>query len=506
MLNFKHFDMKRLVFIIICFCAIMFSLQGQTPQPAKISITPTTYIKSRVDQKMSQWQQQNPSASNADKVAIQKQFEDESKALYKELFLQTANWGEMQIINYDNNKQAFLIKPTVCADFMIPVPSTEAQEFRAGFQTMGLTNPDFYIDGDVVKFSKLTFISSKGRRYTYDMAIDPVTSNSALAAVTWQFPLLLRVDTYKNDLDIKACVKSESQIANVSVLVNGQTTRGISAVINDGCDFAVNQNITLAKGMNEVKILVENKAGKSISDVCYVNYATRAPEVLVNNNKRLALVIGNSAYGFSPLANPINDATDLSAKLKKLGFDVILLTDRTKEQLERAIDDFGSKAKEYDVALFFYAGHAIQYDGKNYLIPVNMPMMSAGDERKIEFDCTPMDRVLANLEYSKCNLKLIILDACRDNFTRGLTGSGLSPMMAPRGTFIAYSTSPGAKALDGTGRNSPYTAELLKRIDTKQLKIEELFKQVRAGVLERTNGQQLPWDQSSIIGDFSFGN
>ena len=528
--------MKYILSFIICFGAVMFSLQGQTTQSARINITPTAFVKSRVDQKMGEWLRQNPYASDANKAANQKQFENEAIAEYKETFLQTANWHDMQIAGYDQNTQAFLIKSGACADFMVPVPNPEAREFEEEFQTskLRIANPDFQIEGDVVRFSKLTFITSKGKRYNITsnfVASNPVTNtpvtnnlatnnpttnnpttnnlvtnNPALATITWKFPLVLRVDTYKSDLNIQACVKSESQIKNASVLINGQATRGIQAVVNDGCDLSVNENIILAKGMNEVKIVIENDAGKSVSDVCYVNYATRAPDVYYRNNKRLALVIGNSAYENFPLANPANDAIDLSAKLKKLGFDVVLLTDRTKEQMINAIDKFGGDAKNYDVALFFYAGHAVQHDGKNYLIPVDMPPLSAGDERKIEFDCIPMDRVLANMEYSKCKLKLIILDACRDNFTRSLTGTGLLPMTAPKGTFIAYSTSPGAKALDGTGRNSPYTAELLKRIDTKGLKIEELFKQVREGVLERTNGQQLPWDQSSIIGDFSFSD
>ena len=504
--------MKPSAFFILMTLWTIMSLYGQT-QPEGINITPADYIKSYVDSKMGKWLQKDQYESAKDyeirtsektKITMRNQFEAEATAKYIELFTENANWHHLQIVHYDGNKQAFLIKSAVCADFMMPVPRASMQEFESEFSTFGIINSEFQLDGDVVKFSKLTFINSRGTKYTYDITINTF----ALASVTWQFPFLLRVDTYKSNLDIKACVKSASQITNMSVLVNGQAIRGVSAVVNDGCNLAVNQNITLAKGMNEVKIVVNNKAGQSVSDVCYVNYVAHAPQVYHSANKRLALVIGNSAYNYSPLKNPVNDATDLSAKLKKLGFDVALLTDRTKEQMERSIDKFGSDAKGYDVALFFYAGHAVQYNGKNYLIPVNMPMLNTDDKQKIEFDCTPMDRVLANMEYSKCKLKLIILDACRDNITltRSLTDSGLLPMAAPKGTFIAYSTSPGAKALDGTGKNSPYTAELLKRIGVKQLKIEELFKQVREGVLERTNGQQLPWDQSSIVGDFSFSD
>ena len=503
--------MKSFAFLIMTLWTIK-SLYGQT-HPERINITPVAYIKSYVNQKMGKWLQKDPyestkdyevRMSEKDKFTVRNQLEAEAAAKYIELFAKNANWNNLQIAHYDDNKQAFLIKSAVCADFLIPVPYTAAQKFETEFSTFRIINPEFHLDDGIIKFSKLTFVNSSGTKYTYDTTIN----TSALAAITWQFPLLPQMDTYKNSLSIKACVKSASQITNVSVLVNEQTARGISAVVNDSCDFFVNQNVTLAKGVNEVKIVVENRAGQSVSDVCYVNYVAYTPKVYRISNKRLALVIGNSAYNYSPLANPVNDATDISDKLEKLGFDVMLLTDRTKEQMEHAIDKFGSDAKGYDVALFFYAGHAVQHHGKNYLMPVNMPMLNTDDKRKIEFDCMPMDRVLANMEYSKCKLKLIILDACRDNIilTRSLTGCGLLPMTVPSGTFIAYSTSPGAKALDGTGRNSPYTAELLKRIDNKQLKIEELFKQVREGVLKRTDGQQLPWDQSSIIGDFSFSD
>jgi uncharacterized caspase-like protein len=177
--------------------------------------------------------------------------------------------------------------------------------------------------------------------------------------------------------------------------------------------------------------------------------------------------------------------------------------------MDRAIDKFGEDARDYDVAMFFYAGHAVQRNGKNYLIPVNFSKSNVGNEQMAN-DCTSMDRVLASMEYSKCKLKLVVLDACRnDPFerTRSIGAkNGLSAMSAPKGTFVAYSTSPGMVALDGVGRNSPYTTEFLKELNVKGLTIENMFKQVREGVLGITSGQQIPWDQSSIIGDFYFNN
>ena len=330
------------------------------------------------------------------------------------------------------------------------------------------------------------------------------TTTNTLAEVNWLLPLLPNSEINQKDLKIQACVKSESQITGVSMVINKQTTRGISAIASDGCDFTINQNITLTEGMNMIEIIVENKAGKSVSDVRYINYRNNTRNVVPAGNKRIALVTGNAAYDIFPLANPVNDATDIAAKLKKLGFEVVLLTNKTKKQLELALDNFDNK-KGYDVALFFYAGHAVQYNGKNYLIPVDADLK---EERDIEYECTPVDRVLAKMEDSGYRLKIITLDACRNNpfarSWRSMSNGGLSFMNAPAGTFIAYSTAPNEIAQDGKGRNSPYTTELLKKLDIKRLKIEDLFKKVREGVLEKTNGRQVPWDQSSIVGDFYF--
>lgn len=501
--------MKHFVFFILCLRVITSSLQGEIIQSVKINITPTSYIKSKTEQEKGKWLQRKPHesvkdyetrVSEANKIAIRKQFETEATAKYKKIFTQNADWNVMQIVSYDHNKQAFLIKSEICADFMMPVPFASAPAFEAEFAHFQLIDPDFHFEGDVVKFSKLTFKNSRGTTYTYDI------NKPALASITWKSPLSSQKDVSEKNLKIQACINSDSQITNVSVLINGQASRGISVVKNDGCNFAVNQDITLAKGMNEVIITVENKAGKSVSETRYVNYQPVKVTHHQVDKRRLALIIGNAAYTRSPLANPINDATDIAAKLKNLGFDVILLTDTTKEQMEHSIDHFGDKAKNYDVVMFFYAGHAIQYNGKNYMKPVNTSLSNGDDGWNVAYDYTPVDRVLESMKHAKCKFKLVVLDACRSNLFRSSADNGLSPMMAPKGTFIAYSTSPNEKALDGTGRNSPYTAELLKRIDTKRLKIEDLFKQVRAGVLERTNGQQLSWDQSSIVGEFFFNH
>lgn len=523
--------MKNFVFFV-CFWVIVLPLQGQT-QPVKINVTPTTYIRRRVEQKMEKWLQKGENesqkayemrVSERNKTDMCNQFETVAIAEYKNLFVKNANWQEMRIASYDNNKQAFLILAAEYDNFLMPIPRAEAREFEREFQTLRKTDPDFYFEGDIVKLSRLIFTNSKGKTYTYNAAtgdramtgIAPTYNRLAttpeLASITWLQPLSSREDTRNREFKVQACIQSRSQITGVSVMVNKQVAkqngRGVLATVNDGCDFTVNQTITLTHGMNELAIIVENQDGKSISELRYVDYEMTLPAHHDHANKRLALVMGNSAYSFSPLENPVHDATDIAAKLKTLGFDVMLLTDKTKEQMERAIDKFGEEAKDYDASMFFYAGHAVQCNGKNYLIPVNFSQLNTGNERIVEYDCTPMDRVLANMEYSKCKLKMVVLDACRNNpFERTRSvgrKNGLSLMNAPTGTFIAYSTSPDAVALDGIGRNSPYTTEFLKKLDVKGLKIEDVFKQVREGVLGITGGQQIPWDQSSVIGDFYF--
>ena len=527
--------MKHTVFLVVIFLSVSFSLQGQTSS-VKINVTPAAYITHSVEQKMEKWLQKDrfesakeyeQRTSEKNKASARKQFETEASAKYKELFLNNVNWGDLYLLNYNDEEQAFVIQSAVCANFKMPVPKASAQEFEAEFASLRKSNPDFYFEDDVVKFSKLTFSSSKGKTYTYNgngNGNDNGNANGALAVINWLSPLLSTSETDTKDLRIQVCITSQSQIKSVSVIINDRITRGVSAVQNDGCDLSLSQTIRLSKGMNTVKIKVENAAGQSISDTRQVNYKTsglfqifsgpkkqtdmeqnQIQNGVQTSGKRMALVMGNAAYLISPLVNPVNDATDIAAKLKKLGFEVILCKNQTKEQMDRAIDDFGKQAKGYDVALFFYAGHALQYNGKNYLIPVNVSLQ---EERDIEYKCTSLNRALGRMEDSNTKLNIVLLDACRNNpferSWRSLNGSGLSFMNAPAGTFIAYSTAPNTVAQDGKGRNSPYTTELLKKLDVKNLKIEELFKQVREAVMKKTEGQQVPWDQSSITGEFYF--
>jgi tetratricopeptide (TPR) repeat protein len=224
---------------------------------------------------------------------------------------------------------------------------------------------------------------------------------------------------------------------------------------------------------------------------------------------RVALVIGNSEYRFAnKLINPRNDANDLSALLRRLGFDVVEGRDLDKRGMEDKVREFGRKLDNADLALFFYAGHGIAVGGKNYLIPVDAKLERAGD---LSLDTIEVGNVLAQMEAQK-RVNLVFLDACRDNplarsFARSLgtrstaVGRGLAAIQSAVGTMIAYATQPENVALDGQGRNSPFTTALLKHLATPNLDISLIMKRVRADVIAATRERQVPWDHSSLVGD-----
>jgi len=225
--------------------------------------------------------------------------------------------------------------------------------------------------------------------------------------------------------------------------------------------------------------------------------------VNVFSQSKIALIIGNSDYKDMPLKNPVNDAYDLSQTLRSLGFDVIKKTNLNRRGMENAIRVFKGTINPGDVALFYFSGHGTQVDGLNYLIPVNE---SISNEIDVKYNCVDAGFVLDNMEDSRAGINIIILDACRNNPFKGHRSAsrGFAFMSAPTGSIIAYSTSPGSVAQDGTGRNSPFTKNLIEKIKLPGLKIEEVFKEVRKDVASETGRQQIPWESSSLMGDFYF--
>jgi len=220
--------------------------------------------------------------------------------------------------------------------------------------------------------------------------------------------------------------------------------------------------------------------------------------------KRVALVIGNSAYPGAPLNNPVNDARAMTAVLRAQGFEVISRENTTKSQMEKSIVEFGQKLGEDTVGLVYYSGHGLQVAGKNYLIPVDAEIST---ERMVPLVTVDADNILTQMMDARNRVNLVILDACRNNpYERSFRalGGGLAQMNAPQGTMIAYATAPGKVASDGIGQNGLYTQELLKAMRQPGVKVEEVFKQVRVAVSSLSNQAQVPWEASSLTGDFYF--
>lgn len=223
------------------------------------------------------------------------------------------------------------------------------------------------------------------------------------------------------------------------------------------------------------------------------------------NVSKLALVIGNSSYAIYPLETPLHDVRDISGILSELGFNVILKENASRREMTEAIDSFSQELKHHDIGLFFFAGHGVQINGQNYLIPVDASVDSLAD---VEFESVNARRLMSKMEEAGKKLNIIILDACRNNpfrsLSRGVKYHGLASMNAPPGTIIAYSTSPGAVAFDGEGRNSPYSQALKTCLPQKGVSIEHMFKNTRRLVSTITKNKQTPWESTSLQQDFMF--
>lgn len=224
----------------------------------------------------------------------------------------------------------------------------------------------------------------------------------------------------------------------------------------------------------------------------------------LNALPRTALVIGNSRYKDAPLKNPANDAGAIGDHLKKLGFNVISQLDGGKAAMENAIRSYGELlAKSKGVGLFYFAGHGLQVSWRNFLVPVDANLDRVDDIPRQTVDLAAL---LGGIGKAGNPMNIVILDACRDNPFGGdlKSGKGLSQMDAPIGTLLAYATAPGNVASDGSGSNGLYTENLLREIRTPEAKIEDVFKRVRLAVRRASQGQQVPWESTSLEDDFYF--
>lgn len=317
---------------------------------------------------------------------------------------------------------------------------------------------------------------------------------------------------------INVCVSNPNNILYKAVeynLNNKKLSDRDFEIKKNSCISSINKIVDLQEGQNTFEVVVLDNSGKEINrEKRVLNYTPKQiAEPIINpipkviTEKRLALVVGNSKYyNGNNLQNATNDADSLNIVLTSLGFKVIKLKNQTKQQLETAIKNFTVLLKDYDVGLFFYAGHGMDFNGENYIIPTDAEKLDKSD---VQYRCVStswlQEKMAEAGAYNKTNI--IILDACRNNPFRSWRSFDDSkiwtpPLNLPTGTIIEYAASQGQKASDGYGSNGLYTSILLKHIKTKGLEIEKVFKRVRSDLKQK--GEQDPVTVSQLINDFYF--
>ncbi|GAA4418918.1 hypothetical protein GCM10023187_52810 [Nibrella viscosa] len=354
----------------------------------------------------------------------------------------------------------------------------------------------------------------------------PVTRvNPTVAAptVSWELPAAERLTVSLNNYTVKACVQgtdiSQYQLYLNGVPLNGRTIKTV------GCSMPIDQSITLQSGENDLYIAGTYGGNSFTSEHRYINYqppgatpgTTTATSSTANTSRtqsnldefsnRQALVIGNSTYQYgNSLDNrPINDARDVAARLEKLGFRVTTITDATKTQIERAIGQFSRVAQNADVTLFFYAGHGLESEGVNYLIPTDAQLEEPEEAR---LQTIPLDLILSEMKRYKTKVNLVYLDACRNKLFRSWNRDGIGRGFKTVGqlsqsTKVYYATQPGDVAQNGTGRNGVFTTSLLKYLQ-RGVEIEDLMRDVTKDVITNTRNSQQPWSAGTLLTRFTF--
>ena len=330
---------------------------------------------------------------------------------------------------------------------------------------------------------------------------------------TWVTPKATIDSVDFSVVKITGVLKTSSDITGLRVYINDQVpndNKSFEVLATENLnEFRIERTVALNEGNNEIKIEARNDEGTAVSDSRTINYSIKKIDHAYVE-RRLALVIGNANYiNSNALRNPINDAEAVSSALKDVGFTVLKYLKADLKTMKKAMDIFGEKLQEYNVGLFYYAGHGMQVKGNNYLIPIDASLKV---EQDVDYDCVDAGRLLGKMEAAGSKTNIVILDACRDNpFARSWEGrsigkgeAGLAFMNAPSGTIIAYATSPGKIAADGTGKNGIYTEAVLKYIKVPSIPIEDFFKYVRVEVESKTNSTQTPWESTSLKGNFYF--
>jgi hypothetical protein len=334
---------------------------------------------------------------------------------------------------------------------------------------------------------------SELRYFTNPSAVAPI--------VTWSTPENSNTLVNTESLTIGACIKSPTELKSVRLLVNGSvfSEDNVFQTSNIGdCNYNWQTNVVLKEGDNSIFLIATNVAGSTTSEKRLIKLQPALAE------RRIALVFGNSQYKTgTPLKNPVNDANLMEGTLKELGFEVIKRLNANLAEMNKAIREFTEKLPGYNVALFYYAGHGNQVDGKNYLVPVDATLEKPSD---CMFEAIKVDFIVEQFEKYQDNTNIVILDACRNNpYTAWARGGdpGFRAMSFTSGTIIAYATSEGSTAADGKGANGLFTEELVKQMAVPQ-SILSVFMNTRNQVKKLSNNQQIPMEWNKLNGDFFF--
>ncbi|WP_159949832.1 caspase family protein [Polaribacter septentrionalilitoris] len=414
-------------------------------------------------------------------------------------YIASKSWTASSYINKETYNKLTVRKIGKKYYFFINEKYLHAMDYRAFFgDKVGFTTPPQ--SSIEIDYLKINYLDKNNKKKKEDVI---VYNNPPEIKITEPGVIADRGFKIVKVKSIKVAGFANDKDGIAKVTVNNQR----ATLYTDG---SFDRYVDLINGDNKITITATDTKGKSSTKSITLNYNT--PKIVKNvvtekKQRRLALVIGNSNYAYaSKLRNPVNDANAMKTKLEGLGFTVLKFVNGDQNTIKRAIDEFGKQLKNYDIGLFFYAGHGVQVNGSNYLVPTDAKIES---EDEVEYDCVKADRVLSKMKSAGTKTNLVVLDACRNNpfersWSRSASGNGLAFMNAPRGSLIAYATAPGNTASDGLGKNGTYTGALLKEMDKENITILEMFQNVRAQVIKVSKGKQTPWESTSLTGNFFF--
>lgn len=363
---------------------------------------------------------------------------------------------------------------------------------------------------DVFSKQNLDFVTSQCNKTTPNP--NNVVVKITAPTIAWVYPKEESIETSDNVCTIKTCISS-SEKPDMQLYVEGIDVASRDFTIvptkQPDCPYRFEKQINLPANANSVSIrFVAKNSGGSTESKRMIYRAKSSNPIAVE--KRIALLVGNANYKIKPLINTLNDVDDMATKLENMGFKVVKYKNLNSEDMSLAFIKFGKELANYDIGMFFYAGHGLQNaSGTNYLVPVDAePIRSEQDFNKY---CVEVNDLFGQMKKANSKVNIIILDACRDNplvssLTRGTGTRGLSaPAERPQGSFVFYAAQANQTALEGNGeRNGIFTGELLKIIDRPNLKLEDVVKETSKAVRQKTNDQQKPSWYSEFDGDFYF--